>query len=199
MFDLRAFLRRSPQPYKLRIRTQAGQERVIELPQSKRRWADIEASVRSTGAIDVECLDKEGGIIRACSLTDEDLELDDAPPNAQAAHDEKIVTKALVAQAQMLDRYGARMNDAYERGARAASATQAELVELVRVLTENYNAAIVNMHNLAANLAQQMIETATNGGDGGGNGALVEKVIGVLAGGSLGAAMPPAGNGRKSP
>jgi hypothetical protein len=151
MFDLRSWLRRAPKPKKLRIKTGDGEERVIELGKGRYLWNEVEQTVRTAEAISVECLDGEGTILRATKLSEEDGE--DGP---EVSKEDKSLSKAIRDQAAMLDRYGARLNEAFAMGSKAASQSSDKLVELVEVLTNHLAIAITNVNNLSVNLSNAL-------------------------------------------
>jgi len=194
MFDLRSWLRRAPKPKKLRIKTGDGEERVIELGKGRYLWNEVENTVRTAEAVSVECLDEEGTILRATKLVDDDgLDVAD-----KSSPDEKNLSKAMREQAMMLDRYGARLNEAYLAGAKAGSQTQDKLVELVEVLTGHLAVAITNVNNLSVNLSNAI--QAASGGDENPNAQLLQGVLAMaMGGGGRLAAPPPApdANGKK--
>jgi len=175
MFDLRRFLSRSPIPDKLKITNHNGEEQIIQLPPGRKRWANVEETVRTSRAQDLQLLNDRGEVIRAKRLSEEEIEGED-DVEASGKHDEKIIQRALSAQAQMLDRYGARMNDAFERGAAAASTSQDKLVDLVEVLTQHLTLAINNLHTMGVNYAN-----ATSGQGDGGEPNTIQAIIGMLA------------------
>lgn len=185
MFDLRSWLRRSPKPFKLAIKTADGDDREILLGKGRTRWHATEETVRTSGAVSIQCLSEDGTILRAQRLTDEDIESDPEEERQESGLGiDKTTSKAFQAQAMMLDRYGARLNEAFQRGAEAASSSQDKLVELVENLTAHLTLAITNLHTLSANYANQL-QAMGNGSEGGPenpNGALLGQLLaGVLA------------------
>jgi hypothetical protein len=189
MFDLRSWLRRAPKPKKLRIKTGDGEERVIELGRGRYLWNEVEHTVRTAEAISVECLDAEGTILRATRLTEEDPE--DFEAAGKESADGKAVTKAMAAQATMLDAYGRRMNEAFARGAEAASTSQDKLVALVEVLTQHLTLAITNLHNISTNYAQVVAATGKDS-EGLEPGQLLQGLMAMIANKSLAPAPAPA-------
>lgn len=195
-FDLRSWLKRVPKPAKLRIRTVDGEERIIELGDGVRvRWHVVEETVRTSGAASVECLDLKGGILRAQRLitTEEDPDAEDDPVKSAG----KQLARERTELANVLDRFGDRIKEAYLAGAQASSMSQDKLVDLVETLTSHLSVAIVNMHNVSTNLAnivQTNAETvaslqqaiATSGGEEG-----REKLLGQVLGIALSGGKPP--------
>src|SRR5271156_5570963 len=178
MFDLRSWLRRAPKPKKLRIKTGDGEERVIELGKGRYLWNEVENTVRTAEAISVECLAEDGTILRATRLADADDE-DAAEP---ASREDKTLGKAIRDQAAMLDRYGARLNESFGRGARAASQSSDKLVELVEVLTNHLAIAITNVNNLSVNLSNALQATQSPDGEESGNAKLLQGVLALAMG-----------------
>src|SRR5271170_1822852 len=128
-------------------------ERIIELGPGRTRWMTCEETVRSSGAVSVECLDKDSNIIRAARLTDGDDDDDDAGEDAREKREAKAITRERRELAGVLDAYGNRMNQSFREGASAASVSQDKLVDLVEVLTAHLSMAITNLHNVSVNLA----------------------------------------------
>lgn len=186
--NLRAWLRAPPQPDQFRVRTEDDETRTIELsPNARNRWKSAEEAVRACRAVVVECLDKKGSILRS-----HELELEDDGDGEHGAKDPLAVyRKARIGDekdraadrrelAMMLDRYGDRLNEAFERGAQAAGVSQDNLVGLVETLTGHLGAAITNLHNVSVNFAN-LIQLAAGEVEGGGgqNAELLAKVIGL--------------------
>jgi hypothetical protein len=191
MFDLRSWLRRAPKPARLRIKTSDDEERIIELGAGRTKWHACEETVRTSGAVSVQALDKDDKILRACRLSEEDLEADDDEDKAQK-RDERAIGKERRELAGVLDAYGKRMNDSFLAGAEAAGRSQENLVALVEVLTTHLSLAITNLHNVSVNLAN-VVQEASGGGDNP-NAGLLGQVLALAAGG--GQAAPAAPNGR---
>jgi hypothetical protein len=192
-FDLRAWLRRAPKPFKLRIKDVDGEERDILLGKGRTRWHATEETVRTSGAVSVQCLSEDGTILRAQRLSEDDIEADPETDGAKQA--DKAVSKERRELAGLLDAYGNRMNQSFREGAAAASVSQDKLVELVEVLTGHLAIAITNINNLSVNLSNAIQATARDG-DGGGsqNAALLAQVMGLALG--AGPSHPPAPNGK---
>src|SRR5215472_8432757 len=90
MFDLRRFLSRSPIPDKLKITNHNGEEQIIQLPPGRKRWANVEETVRTSRAQDLQLLNDRGEVIRAKRLSEEESEGED-DVEAAGKHDEKII------------------------------------------------------------------------------------------------------------
>lgn len=189
MPGLRAWLRRNPQPARLRVRTDDDDERFIQLTDDVRnRWKAAEEAVHAARAVVVECLDKDGNILRAQELERAGAGGDDD----EDAESDKRVSKAVSRERRELGdvirSYGEQLNEAFDRGAAAANTGQENLVALVEVLTQHLSYAITNLHNVSVNLAN--IVADQGGEDGGGTmkDRLLENVIGLAmakAGGGI--------------
>src|SRR5271156_1597459 len=192
MFDLRSWLRRAPKPKKLRIKTGDGEERVIELGKGRYLWNEVENTVRTAEALSVECLAEDGTILRATRLADADDE-DAAEP---ASREDKTLGKAIRDQAAMLDRYGARLNESFAMGAKAASQSSDKLVELVEVLTNHLAIAITNVNNLSVNLSNALQATGSSPeGEESQSTKMLQGVMAMITA-SAGARPAPESNGK---
>jgi hypothetical protein len=168
----------------VRVHTEDGDERIIELPADTRsRWKTVEESVLASRAASVECLDEKGAVLRA-----QRLELDDdtgAPADTyekQRKGDERMQSRTRLEMAQFAEAYGGQLNRAFDRGAAAANTGQENLVGLVEVLTTHLSLAITNLHNVSVNLANMVAEAG--GADGeqtSGNEKLLGQVLGAAA------------------
>jgi hypothetical protein len=152
MFDLRTWLRRSPKPSKLRIKTTEGEERIVTLGPGRTKWEALEETVRTADAASVECLDESGNILRAQRLTEEERDAED-DDDGRGKHALKSLRGERAELANVLDRYGAGMKDAFRAGSEAASMGQAQLVEIVTNLAEHLTIAITNVHTLSSNIS----------------------------------------------
>lgn len=160
MSSLISWLRKNPQPHSLAVRTEDDELKPVKLlpGNARNKWKSAEETIHAMRAVSVECLDKDGEVIRAWKLREID------GPNELAAEDpdDKRMRLALKdrdqATAQMLDRYGDRLNEAFERGAAAANTGQDSLVALVETLTGHLSLAITNLHNVSVNLANFIVK-----------------------------------------
>lgn len=149
---LRGWLRQAPQPSEIRIKDADDESRLIALDDNVRnRWKHAEAAVLGAQARVVECLDAKGKILRTVFLEDDDT-AEEVGALARAT-DSANRSREVKEMALMLDRYGDRMNEAFDRGAAAAGTSQDHLVSLVEVLTGHLSMAITNLHNVSVNLA----------------------------------------------
>jgi hypothetical protein len=169
MASLRAWLRRSPQPAKLRVRTEDDELRTIELSDDVRnRWKAAEEAVLACRATSVECLNAKDGILRAQKLEVEARD-DDDDERSDGGYDRKGIERTVSRErrdmAAMLEAQGRAINEAHERGAAAANTGQEHLVALVDVLTHHLTQAITNVNNLSVNYANLLTEQAQGGGD----------------------------------
>jgi hypothetical protein len=197
--SLRNWLRKAPKPTSLRIKTQDGEEQSITLGTGRTRWNAAEETLATCGAISVSCLDKDGKVLRGKRLADEELEvLGNDPAEEAAVKSDKEASKAILAQAAMLDAYGKRINEAHEVGAAAASSAQDKLVGLVTVLSNQLTISITNIQNLSVNLSNVMRELAQlqGGGDDSGGSDKMQLLAGLLMRSMGGATAPEATNGK---
>jgi hypothetical protein len=65
MTDLRSWLKRRPTPAKVRV-----DERVVAVPDTPRKWSDLENTINAMGWSKIEALDPEGQIIRVTADDD---------------------------------------------------------------------------------------------------------------------------------
>jgi hypothetical protein len=186
-------MRRAPKPKRLRIKNPDGEWRVIELSGGRYLWNEVEHTVKTSEAVAIECLDADGNVLRAHKLVDDDGETFEVDDKDSAT---KNLSKAMREQAAMLDAYGRRMNEAFARGAEAASESQDKLVSLVEVLTQHLTLAITNLHNISTNYAQ-VVAAAGTGDESSGAQALLGLVAAMT--GKLPAHTPaaPPTNGKK--
>ena len=186
---LRSWLRRKPTPARIRLRLEDGEERYVDIPGSTRnRWQTVETACLMSGAEVVECLDAKGGILRAMPIEDTEEVKGDHERDRLASElerSEKGKANALATdrreQALMLDRYGARLNEAFEHGAAAANTGQENLVSLVETLTSHLSMAITNLHAVSVNFANSIQQQATGEEGGTDNTAMLAKVLGLAA------------------
>jgi hypothetical protein len=190
--DLRSFLRRAPKPASLRIRTEDGDEKEIKLGPGRFRWHACEETVRSCGAVSVQCLDSAGNVLRAGPL--EGGAEDDDEPRGKTPAEDKASAKTMIAQAAMLDAYGKRLAEAFAAGSDAASQSQDKLVALVESLTAHLTLAITNLHNVSTNYANVLSQQT--GQDGGAANPLIGQFLGAVMGGQMQVA-PHDANGKK--
>ena len=180
MASLRAWLRKNPQPFSLRIRTEDGEERTIKLGDGRDKWKVAEQTLAASRAVSVEAVAADGSVIRGEQLREETAA---SSGDDGADYDEKRAARTMLAQASMLDRYGDRLNQAFDKGASAANTGQENLVALVEVLTMHLSSAITSLHNVSINLANVVARA------GGGeettqhdtNGQMLTQLLGQVA------------------
>ena len=196
MFDLKTWMRRAPKPKRLRMKRPDGEWQFVEITGGRFLWTEIERTIKSSEAVAVECLDASGNVLRSVKLSEEDTQdADEFETPASAA--DKSAAKTLQAQSTMLDAYGRRLNEAFARGAAAASESQDKLVNLVEVLTQHLTLAITNLHNISTNYANVVAASTESENP---NAALLQGVLGLALGGGQprSVATPePAANGKK--
>ena len=176
--SLKRWLRKNPQPTSLRIVDADDNARTIALKPGRNCWKDAEASVFAARAVTVEALDDKGNILRA---TDLEREGDDGEPAETAVEmrTDKAIQKDRRELAAVLDRYGDRLNEAFNNGAMAANTSHETLVGLVETLTAHLSQAIVNLHAISVQYAKTVQEQAGAGGDA--NEELLKAVLGGAA------------------
>lgn len=174
LLDLRSWLRRHPKPRKLRVTTGDDETKVFDLGIKRVKWNQVEESVRACHAVQVEALDADDQVIRA-------VELEDASDGEKTSPEEKAAAKANANQAAMLDAYGKRLVEAFEKGAEAASASSDSLITLVSTLTTHLGAAITNLHTVSVNLANVISSAADPTGENK-NAHLLEQVLALAVG-----------------
>jgi hypothetical protein len=196
MFDLRSWLRRNPKPRRLRLHVADGDERLVELGTKQQRWAEVEATVRSSGATAVECLGDQDAILRSVELSEDEREAvsDD---DAKSKHEDKLLNRDRREIAQILDAQGRRITEAYAAGADAAARSSDKLLELVETLTHHFALSITNIHNMSTNFVNLLQQVAKpDGGEGEDrNGPLLAKVL-SMALDTKAPAPAPAPNGK---
>lgn len=213
---LRTWLRKKPEPAVLRLHTEEGEERDYRVPVEGHatRWADTETEIRRARVVRIECLDRRGKLIRTSPGTwglicndaetpeasapgDIDLSDDALPTGLDPRDTRELAFDKLHARkmsderkdfALALDRYGARLVQAFEAGVAAGSQQQEKLIALVSVLSNNFSNQIVNTHNLAVELAQARVDAANDDPDNPGP-SLMHGANGQQLAGLLGAAL----------
>jgi hypothetical protein len=180
-----------------RILLRTGElERFIEIPgDAKNRWKTVEECVVNSGAEVVECLDEKGSLLRSHKLDESEQGGDDRDVlreemNAAAKEKDGHIARIQHEQALMLDRYGDRLNEAFDRGAAAASVSQENLVNMVESLMAHWTMAITNLHNVSINLANALQGQETTEA-GSMTPQLLAQVIGMAAAKAMGPATPP--------
>jgi hypothetical protein len=163
--SLRSWLRRPPQPSSIRYRTEDGEERMLKLSaELKNRWRNAEEALLTAKATSVEALDDKGDVIRgtALELGENGEPLD--PEEADAKREDRALSKSLRDQGILLDRYGARLNEAFREGAKAANLSHDKLVELVDILTSKLGEMINTTAGLSKDLGK-LLRAKEEGGD----------------------------------
>jgi len=190
---LRGWLTRGQRPLKLRLKMADGDERIVELRKGAKRlpWEEILSTIASSGAVSIEKLGVNDAILAGRNLDEDDEDDFDV-----GKEDKTTLGKAIRDQAAMLDRYGARLNESFAMGAKAASASSDKLVELVEVLTNHLAIAITNVNNLSVNLSNAL--QATGSGPDGEESQSTKMLQGVMAmiTASAGARPAPESNGK---
>lgn len=166
MSTLVTFLRRAPQPARLRVTTVNDEDLFIELSDNSRnRWKTAAESCMASQARIVFCLNKDDGVIRSREIETETQEA--AKEDTAAKNLQKALATDRRELALILDAHGRSLNTAFDRGKEAAAASHEALENLVNDLTVHFVNAITNLHNSSVNLANLMtsITTTTEGDD----------------------------------
>lgn len=210
--SLRAWIRQEPQPHHLRIHTVDDEVKDIQFTENLRnRWKAAEEAIRALKAVTVECVNKDGDVLRAREIAyydDEDTGGKTVSDRADEAR--RNMNRAVVEDrremANMFDRYGDKLCEAFERGAAASASNQENMVSLVEVLTTHLGIAITNLHNVSVNLANVHAQREGVEDPGiGGNADLIKQLLGAAAlkavgSGTMGGPVkPPAPNGGVKP
>lgn len=188
--NLKAWLRRQPQPASIRYTTPDDEERMLELSANARnRWSDAQEALESAGAVRIEALDKEGKVLRITKRDDEDGgELTDS-----TERDSKAKAKEMASLALVLDAQGRRINEAHEKGAEAASRGQDNLVQVVNILTAQWSATMNALQSASMNiakLARQAGGAEVEDGEDDAMGQQLQQLLGLAAMKLLGGNMP---------
>lgn len=191
------WLKRKPEPVKLRIKDADGEERIIEMQKHRRRFAAAESDLKTAGAVSVQALSKEDTILRSFEL-DADDDTDDEPDRTG-----KAISKERRELAGILDAQGRAIREAYREGAEAAGTSSDKLIAIVDTLTQHLTLAITNLHNVSANFAnaiQAHARELPEGASESGNGEKLMALLGPLVMGAMqGQQAPPAPRPNGSP
>lgn len=163
--SLRWWLRKNPQPARLRIRLPDGEERSIALSGDKDKWRIAEEAIAASGAILVECIDTDGGIIRGRRIEAADDDELGAGESLDARAKEKAIVQDRREQSALVGQFRVAMIESFERGTQAAGQSQKELVALVNVLAHSLTNALTSLHATSMQLAQVLADSGTNDGD----------------------------------
>jgi hypothetical protein len=203
--DLGSWLRRNPQPVIVRAYTAEG-VKTIRKPSGVRIWREWTDTILALDPSKVEALDKEGNVLRACVLNEDDQVLG---PAGQATPDAgNKMQSTLVVLAQLLAESYTRAMNAYDRGAEMArAATEAQTAHqlemmtlqmqrvtvLERFVTQSHMHAIAQIEE-ARELARERADVEAEGNGEGGGGLFEEMAAqfmpSLMAGQQAAAAMP---------
>lgn len=203
--SLRLWLRRRPAPVRVRIRMPDGEERFVDMPKARRgRWQTIETAILTSGAEVVECLDGKGAIQRAMRIEEvEEQESRTSELQNELTRERRSRDATISAERRELAlfarEYGQQLNEAFDRGRDAASASSDSLTHLVETLTQHLSMAIVNLHNVSVNLANIVQSQAQPDGEGGESGStkMLQQVLQLAAMKAMSPAEAPPPNGKK--
>jgi len=196
MAGLKSWLRKSPQPSYLIVITEDDEEKKIKLSEdSRNRWKAAEEAVLVSRAVSVQAMNEKGEIIRATAVQSEDGEVSEVDEEARESRkDAKEISKERRELAALLDRYGHRLNEAFEKGADSTARSQDQLVALVETLTSHLSQAITNLHTISVQYAQALQgEQPQSSSD-----TMMQQLLGVAVSRGLGGGAPAApSNGKK--
>lgn len=158
--NLRSWLRRKPEPVRVK-----ADDIVIAVPDSPRKWSELEETILAKGASRVECYDATGTLLRAMSLD----EGTDEPAKANAASPEETM---LVRFAELLtqasDASAARHADAFTHAFNTMATITKTISDRLYVMEKNWQAAMIATAQAQAQVvaAQAEAEAAQTGNDG---------------------------------
>jgi len=207
--SLRAWLRRSPEPAKVVVRLEDGEERQIAIPVDIRnRWKTVESAVLASGGVAVSLFDKKGVMLRAQDLEDDEDEGEGAAEEQQS----KAQSKMMREWTTMLQVAMHEQNTSFDKGVKAAAQSQESLVELVTNMSNHLTVTFTSLHNVVSSMAimqQQHAEVVASltgkiaelEGENGSSDKGLNGAISKLAGQVLAAGMGGGGdsNGASSP
>ena len=174
--SLSRWLKKAPQPTSVRYTTDDDEERVLEITgPSSRRWKETAEALESLKARRVECLDKDGKVLRVTSLGDPEM-------GDSAERESKATAKENASLALVLDAQGRRISEAYMAGAEAASRGQDNLVQVVNILTTQWSATMQSLHNVSMNLAKLARQAGqADEGEEDTVGPAIQQMLGIAA------------------
>jgi hypothetical protein len=195
---LRAWLRKPPQPARVRIRTQDDEVRIIQLSEHARnRWGAAEEAIIAAGAVSVECLDANDAILRGQRLEIEVEDPDEGPGGDQERiRSDKLLSRERRDIAAIVDSVMRNQNESFRRGTEAANTGQTNLLKIVETLADHLSLAITNVHNISANYALAVTGSAAE--DENPNQKLLAKVIELAGAKAAAQAQPPNGKRGKT-
>jgi len=147
--SLRAWLRRHPEPNKVVVRLEDGEERQIAIPiDIRNRWKTVEAAVLASGGVAVSLFDKKGVMLRA-----QDLENDEDEGEGAEEQQSKAQSKLMREWTTMLQVALHEQNNSFEKGVKAAAQSQESLVELVTNMSNHLTVTFTSLHNVVSSMA----------------------------------------------
>lgn len=181
MTNLRAWLRRQPQPTAV-----LADDTRVEVPETPRKWAELEETITTLAPSRLVCLDAKGHTLRAVQLSDEN---------------ETPAAKPATPMQSDLQAFGKLLADAYKTGAETATSalsasTQAntQLVQLVVTRLNALELAWQKALNTNAKLMGELGQAAASAANGdAGDLALLAQLAPLFGGGA-----PAPSNGAKT-
>ena len=181
------WMARNPQPVRVKCIREDSEPVVIEIVGTSRgRWREVEESVLAERPERVQALDKEDRVLRSYIIPADAVE--------KAAFEKGASTSAqdYRGQAAVIRAIAETHNEAFERGATAASQSSDALIGLVETLVVNLNASIVNNHNMAVALGNVLTGKDVDEGAQSQSGQAMERLIMAIASRSLAGPAAPA-------
>jgi hypothetical protein len=189
--SLSRWLKKAPQPTKVRYVTEDGEERLLVVGTNTRRWKEAEAALEGAGAVRVEALDDKDTVLRIEVLRE--VEGDEKPGAAETARAKDTAAMALV-----LDAHGKRMTEAFREGAEAASRGQDNLVQVVNILTAQWTGTMNALQSLAMQLNKAIrAQGLQDGEDDDGTGQQMTQLLTMMAAKYLGGGGEANGTAKK--
>lgn len=192
---LKSFLMQKEMPDSLVMLLEGGEKEPLPLRKKGRGgWDEAEATLLSSNAVAVQCLRKNGTVIRSEKLEnlteDADSDADNREDRAIERHDRSLSNERRE-MAMILREQGVAIKEAYREGAEAASSAQGQLTELVSMLTSHLALAITNLHNVSVNLGNLIAEASGGEGDQhSANGDMIKSLLGTVLARQLGGGGP---------
>ncbi len=159
MINLKSWLRRHPQPYKLR--TDLG--KVLMVGDGRSKWADLEATLATLAPQSLEALDANDQVLRATRLEMED----EIEQSTKSSEDRKGQREATYVQIARL------LNEAHDAGAKRVGEGYLNCFEKLYALVDILSQRLVGIERAyqaqidqRASDALAMVEAAKSGGSG---------------------------------
>lgn len=187
---IRGFLLKHPKPAVVRCTTADGDTQQMSPSKSFARTAE---SIHAIGADLIECLDKDGALIRALRLTASDAHSDAPPIPAGIEADPSAL---------LLSHFASLLHRAYEHSTDVAFTKMVELVERLGDRSESIESRLERQEALNRRMAQEQIDDALDRAEESakqqGSGDLVQELAGAFLSGQMSKPAPLAQPNGKS-